>query len=63
MGFFDSAKEKLSGLSKDHPDKVEQFSDQAIQHGGDAVDKATGGKHAEHVDTAQRKADESIGEA
>ena len=63
MSFFDSAKEKVSDLSKDHPDKVEEYSDQAIEHGGDAVDKATGGKYAEHVDTAQTKADESIGEA
>lgn len=62
MSFFDSAKEKLSGLSKDHPDKVEEYSDQAIEHGGDAADKATGGKYAEHVDTAQSKADEAIGD-
>ena len=63
MSFFDSAKEKLGDLSKDHPDQVEKFSDQAIEHGGDAADKATGGKYADQVDSAQGKADESIGDA
>ena len=62
MSFFDSAKEKLQELAADHPDKVEQLSDQAITHGGDAVDSVTGGKYAEHVDQGQLKADEAIGE-
>ena len=62
MSFFDSAKEKLSGLAGDHPDQVEQLSDQAIERGGDAVDSATGGKYAEQVDQGQVKADGAIGE-
>ncbi len=62
MSFFDSAKEKLSGLAADHPDQVEQISDQAIERGGDAVDSTTGGKYAEQVDQAQVKADGAIGE-
>ena len=62
MSFFDSAKEKLSGLAADHPDQVEQISDQAIERGGDAVDSTTGGKYAEHLDQAQVKADGAIGE-
>lgn len=62
MSVFDSAKEKLQKLAQDDPDKVEQVSDQAITHGGDAADRVTGGKHAEHVDTAQAKADEALGE-
>ncbi len=61
MSFFDSAKEKLSGLAADHPDQVEQISDQAIERGGDAVDSTTGGKYAEHLDQAQVKADGAIG--
>ena len=61
MSFFDSAKDKLSTLAADHPDQVEQFSDQAIEHGGDAVDRITGGTHAGQVDAAQTKADEAIG--
>ena len=62
MSFFDSAKEKLQELAGDHPDQVEQFSDQAIARGGDAVDSATGGKYAEQVDQAQVKADGAIGQ-
>jgi len=62
VSIFDSAKEKLQELAGDHPDQVEQFSDQATERGGDAVDSATGGKYAEHVDQAQLKADGAIGE-
>jgi hypothetical protein len=61
VSFFDSAKEKLEGLVKDHPDQVEQLSDQAIERGGDAVDSATGGKYAQHVDQAQVQADGAVG--
>ena len=62
MSFFDSAKEKLQGLTKDHPEQVEQVSDQAITHGGDAVDGVTGGKYADQIDQGQLKADEAVGE-
>ena len=62
MSLFDSAKEKLQDLAAQHPDQVEQLSDQAIERGGDAVDTATGGKYAEQVDQAQVKADGAIGE-
>ncbi len=62
MGFLDSAKEKLTALAEQHPDKVESLSDQAIERGGDAVDSRTGGKYADQVDQAQAKADEAIGE-
>ena len=62
MSLFDSAKEKLQDLAAQHPDQVEQLSDQAIERGGDAVDAATGGKYAEHVDQAQVKADGAIGQ-
>ena len=62
MGFLDSAKEKLTELAEQHPDKVESLSDQAIERGGDAADSMTGGKYADQVDQAQAKADEAIGE-
>jgi MT0933-like antitoxin protein len=61
VSFLDSAKEKLQELAGDHPDQVEQLSDQAIERGGDAVDSATGGTYAEQVDQAQVKADGAIG--
>ncbi|MGL4177833.1 MAG: antitoxin [Dermatophilaceae bacterium] len=62
MSIFDSAKEKIQQLAEDNPDKVEQLSDQAIERGGDAIDSATGGRFAEHVDTAQAKGDEAVGQ-
>ncbi len=62
MGFLDDAKQKVDGLAQEHPDQVESLSDQAIGQGGDAVDRATGGRYADQVDTAQAKADESVGE-
>jgi hypothetical protein len=61
VSFFDSAKEKLQELAGDHPDQVEQLSDQAIERGGDLADGATGGTYAEHVDQAQVKADGAVG--
>ena len=61
MSIFDSAKEKLQQLAEDHPGKVEELSDQAVQHAGDALDRATDGRYADHVDTAQGKADDAIG--
>ena len=62
MSFFDSAKEKLQELAEDHPEQVEQLSDQAVTHGGDAADRVTGGTYAEHIDQGQAKADGAIGE-
>jgi hypothetical protein len=62
VSIFDSAKEKVQQLAGDNPDKVEELSDQAIERGGDAIDSATGGKFAEHIDTAQAKGDEAVGQ-
>jgi hypothetical protein len=62
VSFLDGATEKLQELAKDHPEQVEQLSDQAITRGGDAIDSVTGGKYAEQVDQGQAKADGAIGE-
>ena len=62
MSLFDSAEESFQQLADDNPEQVEQLSDQAITHGGDAVDRVTGGKYAGQVDQGQVKADEAIGE-
>jgi hypothetical protein len=59
MGMLDDLKNKAAKLAADHPDKVEQISDQVIERAGDAADKATGGKHADKIDAAQRKTDEA----
>jgi hypothetical protein len=61
MGMFDNIKDKAEKLAADHPDQVEKISDQAIDHAGDAADKATGGKHVKQVDGFQEKADGAIG--
>ncbi|HBD22432.1 antitoxin [Dietzia maris] len=52
MGLFDKAKD----LARKNPGKVES----ALEKAGDAFDKRTGGKHAQHVDTAQQKAGEFL---
>jgi hypothetical protein len=62
VSFLDGTTEKLQELAKDHPEQVEQLSDQAITRGGDAIDSVTGGKYAEQVDQGQAKADGAIGE-
>ena len=61
MSFFDSAKEKAEEFAKDNPDKVEEFSDQGLERGGDLADNATGGRFSEHIDQGQAAADERIG--
>ncbi|MEB8327195.1 antitoxin [Dietzia kunjamensis] len=48
MGLFDKAKD----FAGKNPDKVDSVLDKA----GDAFDQRTGGKYAEHTDTAQEKA-------
>jgi MT0933-like antitoxin protein len=60
-GFGDLTK-KAQDLADDHPEQVEKFSDQAIEHGGDLADKVTGEKFGDQIDTAQEKADDAIGE-
>jgi hypothetical protein len=61
MGFLDDAKKKAEQLASEHPDQVEKVSDTVIDRAGDAADKATGGKYADKIDSAQEKADDAIG--
>lgn len=62
MGMFDELKDTAENLASEHPDTVEQLSDAAIEKAGDAVDAATGGRFADQVDSAQRAADDAIGQ-
>jgi antitoxin protein of toxin-antitoxin system len=62
MSGFDELKNKAQQAAGDHPEQVEKFSDQAIDKGGDAADKATGGKYDSQVDSAQQQADKRVGE-
>jgi hypothetical protein len=61
MGFLDDAKKKAAELAEQHPEQLEKLSDGAIGKAGNLVDGATGGKYADKVDTAQDKADDSVG--
>ena len=61
MGAFDELKDKGEKLASEHPDQVEKYSDEALDKGGDAADKATGGKFSSQVDGAQEKADDAVG--
>lgn len=62
MSGFDDLKKKATDAAGDHPEQVEKFSDQAIDKGGDAADKASGGKFDNQVDSAQEQADKRVGE-
>jgi hypothetical protein len=62
MGMFDEAKQQAGKAAKDHPDQVEKASDQALQRGGDAADKASGGKYGDKIDKGEQAADQRIGE-
>jgi hypothetical protein len=62
MGTFDELKNKGQQLAEDHPEQAEKVSDQAIDKGGDAADRATGDKYGKQVDAGQEKADDTIGQ-
>ena len=62
MSMFDDAKQKAEKAAKDHPEQVEKASDQALERGGDAADRATGDKYGSQVDKAQQAADERSGQ-
>lgn len=56
MGVFDNIKDKITGLVDEHGDKAGDGVDRA----GDMVDEKTGGQHAEHVDTGQEHAKNTL---
>ncbi|KAB1662269.1 antitoxin [Pseudoclavibacter chungangensis] len=55
MGLLDDAGKFLNS------DQGEQLSDQAIQAGSDAANKATGDKYAEQIGQAGQFADDHVG--
>ncbi|MFJ1459568.1 antitoxin [Nocardia wallacei] len=57
MGMFDQLK-KAADLAGKHADKLDPVIDKV----GDAIDKQTGGKYAEHVDKAQTTAKKTLRE-
>ena len=61
MGMFDNIKDKAEKLAAEHPEQVEQISDQGIERAGGVADKVTGGRHVKQVDGLQEKADDALG--
>ena len=61
MGAFDDLKGKAEQLAAEHPDQVEKVSDEAIEQGGAAADRATHGRHVKQVDSLEQRADDAIG--
>ena len=62
MSFLDKAKDladKAESLAKDHPDQAETGIDKA----GDLLDKATGGRFSEQLDSVQDKARDALGKS
>ena len=62
MGIFDESKQWAETAAKDHPDQIEKASDEALGHGGDTADRATGGKHTDQIDKAEHTADDKVGD-
>jgi len=59
MGFLDDAKEKVTQLVHDNPDKVEELSDQAIDKAGELA--AAKGVDADKVQAGKDFLDGKIG--
>lgn len=62
MGFLDDAKEKLTNLAHDNPDKVEEYSDKGLDAAAERANEATGGKFGDQIQQGRDLADEKIGE-
>jgi len=62
VGFLDDAKEKLTNLAGEHPDKVEEFSDKGLDGAADRANDLTGGKYSDQIQQGRDAADERIGE-
>lgn len=58
MGLDDLTSKAKDALGSE---QGEQASDKGIDGAGDAFDKATGGRFAEHTDKAQEAADGAVG--
>lgn len=60
MGLGDLANQGKDALNSEHG---EQISDQALEHGGDAADKVSGGKFGEQIDKGKEWADGQVGQS
>lgn len=62
MGLTDGLGGKANEFAANNADKVEQASDQGLQHAADAANERSGGQHADKVSQAQAAADEKVGD-
>lgn len=62
MGMFDNAKDKLTDAAGQNSDKVENFSDQALDKGQDAAGNVGGGKFDDQIQQGRDALDGKIGE-
>ncbi|MFC8924177.1 antitoxin [Cellulosimicrobium sp. NPDC057127] len=58
MGIDDLKKKATDAMDSD---KGEKMSDTALDKGGDAASRATGGKHDDQIDKASDRADRAVG--
>lgn len=61
MGMFDNIRDKAQQAMDSNPEKVEQFSDQALDRAADAAGNATGGKFDSQIQQGRDAADNAIG--
>ena len=52
---------KAEELATQHADKVEEYSDKALDAAAGKADSATGGKYADQIKSARDSADSKIG--
>ena len=61
MSQFDNLRDKAEEQAQEHPEQVENLSDQGLDKAGDAADSATGGRFSDQIDQGQQRGDDAIG--
>ena len=61
MSQFDNLRDKAEQQEQEHPEQVENLSDQGLDKAGDAADSATGGRFSDQIDQGQQRGDDAIG--
>lgn len=56
MGFLNKAKDAARKVVDQHGDKVKDATDKA----GDIIDKKTGGKHTDKIETGKQKLEDAL---
>ena len=61
MSQFDNLRDRAEQAAQEHPEQVEDLSDQGLDKTGDAADSATGGRFSDQIDQGQQRGDDAIG--